>query len=312
MKISGGAVRGQLEVPLRNHHLVSPSASHLEYHPVKLARAVLPDGTIAACRIDDTQVIPLIVEGGGEGESILRAVSGGELVGPGIDPVPVADVRFLSPLSQPSKILAVGLNYKPHASEVQLDIPENPLLFSKYPSCLVGHGDAIRYRTADTTNVDYEAELAVVIGKVAHRVAVDDALDHVFGYTACNDVSARDVQFADVQWVRGKSFDTFCPLGPWVVTADEIPDPQDLEVSCVVNGETLQQASTSDMIFGVAEIISYFSQTMTLLPGDVIATGTPAGVGYTRTPPVFLRDGDSVSVTVERVGTLTNAVLVET
>ena len=210
----------------------------------------------------------------------------------------------------PSKVLAIGLNYADHARESGMTPPKNPLIFVKTNNSICGNGDAITWAAVDSAQVDYEAELAVVIGRQARRVSEADALDYVFGYTCCNDVSARDAQFGDQQWVRGKSFDTFCPLGPEIVTADEIPDPQNLRIACRVNGETLQDSNTSEMIFGVAELISYCSRFMTLEAGDIIATGTPFGVGFSRTPPIFLTDGDVCDVEIEKIGVLTNPCVV--
>jgi 2-keto-4-pentenoate hydratase/2-oxohepta-3-ene-1,7-dioic acid hydratase in catechol pathway len=175
---------------------------------------------------------------------------------------------------------------------------------------VIGPGEAIRWSAGQSTQVDYEAELAVVIAAETRDVAVDDALGHVLGYTCCNDVSARDAQFSDGQWSRSKSFDTFCPLGPWLVTADEIPDPQSLPITCRVNGTTLQESSTAEMIHGVAALISYLSRFSTLRAGDVIATGTPAGVGFARTPPIFLADDDVVEVEIGGIGVLRNPCIV--
>ncbi|MBA2608250.1 MAG: fumarylacetoacetate hydrolase family protein [Actinobacteria bacterium] len=216
----------------------------------------------------------------------------------------------LSEIAPPSKVLAIGLNYADHAAETGVTPPANPLIFVKTNNSICGDGDTITWASADSAQVDYEAELAVVIGRRARRVSEADALDYVFGYTCCNDVSARDAQFGDQQWVRGKSFDTFCPLGPWIVTADEIPDPQALSIACRVNGETLQNATTADMIFGVAQLIAYCSRFMTLEVGDIIATGTPPGVGFSRKPPIYLKDGDVCEVDIEKIGVLTNTVVV--
>lgn len=218
----------------------------------------------------------------------------------------VASPRLLAPLLRPSKIVAVGRNYREHAAEEGVDVPAIPLLFAKFPSAIIGPGDEIRWPAQLTDSVDYEAELAVVIGKTARDVPVETALEHVFGYTCLNDVSARDLQFGDGQWVRAKSIDTFCPIGPVVVTSDEIPDPQALGIRCRVNGELLQEASTNQMYFTVAEIISYCSRSFTLEPGDLIATGTPSGVGVFRKPPLYLGDGDVVTVEIDGIGSLSN------
>jgi len=208
-------------------------------------------------------------------------------------------------IATPQKIVCVGLNYRDHAEEQGVALPERPLLFAKWPNTLIASGEPIRIPPI-SQNVDYEAELAVVIGRRARHVSVADALDHVLGYTCLNDVSARDIQFGDGQWVRGKSLDTFCPMGPVLVTADEIGDPQALAISCRVGSEIVQEANTAQMYFSVAEIISYCSAAFTLEPGDVIATGTPGGVGVFRKPPRFLGDGDRVVVEIEKIGRLEN------
>ena len=222
------------------------------------------------------------------------------------DGLPLAEAELLAPVPRPGKVVAIGRNYREHIEEEQADPPPAPLVFAKFPSAVIGEGAEIRWDPALTTQVDWEAELAVVIGRTARRVSVADALDHVLGYTCLNDVSAREIQFGDGQWVRGKSLDTFCPMGPVLVTADEIGDPQDLAISCTVGDERLQEARTSAMYFGIAEIISYCSRSFTLEPGDVIATGTPGGVGVFRDPPRFLADGDRVVVEIERIGRLEN------
>jgi 2-keto-4-pentenoate hydratase/2-oxohepta-3-ene-1,7-dioic acid hydratase in catechol pathway len=210
-------------------------------------------------------------------------------------------------ISRPGKIVCVGLNYLDHAQEGGMDLPKAPLLFAKWPNALIGDGEAI-VLPPEAHEVDYEAELGVVIGTTARRVSEADALDHVEGYICLNDVSARDLQFGDGQWTRGKSVDTFCPVGPRLVPREEIDDPQQLGIRCVLNGVAMQDSSTAQMIFSVAEIIAYVSRVITLEPGDLIATGTPAGVGVFRDPKVLLKDGDEVSVEIDGLGTLTNPV----
>jgi 5-carboxymethyl-2-hydroxymuconate isomerase len=219
---------------------------------------------------------------------------------------PRLDGRRLAPVSDPSKVVAIGLNYLDHATEATLELPKQPLVFAKFPSSIIGPDETIAWSRSLTDGVDYEAELAVVIGRPARNVALADALDHVFGYTCLNDVSARDLQFSDGQWVRAKSLDTFCPIGPWIVTADEIPDPQALAISCRIGDEVLQSGTTADMIFGVAELISRLSRSFTLATGDVIATGTPPGVGWFRDPRRLLATGDVVTVEIEGIGALAN------
>uniref|UniRef100_A0A7S0ZY25 Fumarylacetoacetase-like C-terminal domain-containing protein n=1 Tax=Noctiluca scintillans TaxID=2966 RepID=A0A7S0ZY25_NOCSC len=224
-------------------------------------------------------------------------------------------VSFSSVLAQsPPAIYCIGLNYKRHAAEAGMDIPKFPIFFMKPPTAVVAHGDAIRIpAVCHPEEVDWEVELAVVIGKAAKNVSAKTALDHVLGYTVANDVSARRWQGkkGGGQWCRAKVFDTFCPLGPRLVPASEIPDPNQLALSCTVNGEVMQQSNTSDMIFSVAHIIEFLSEGTTLLPGTVILTGTPEGVGFARKPPLFLKPGDSVTVSIEGIGELTNPVFAE-
>ena len=208
------------------------------------------------------------------------------------------------------KIVCVGLNYVDHATEVALDLPTRPLLFAKWPNALIGDGDEIVIPRG-ITRVDYEAELAVVIGRRTRSVAPADALDSIAAYTCLNDVSARDEQFSDGQWTRGKSFDTFCPIGPRRVPAGEIEEPNALRISCRVNGETVQDATTADMIFGISELIAYISNGITLEPGDIVATGTPPGVALGRPDGRYLADGDLVEVEIEGIGVLTNRVRAE-
>lgn len=287
---------------------------------------------LLSCRADTGQEILAIVEGerwvpattilaggprtiadllaaGPPGLADLRTAAGGARIG--ATGRPIAEADLLAPVPRPGKVVAIGRNYREHAVEEGVDPPQAPLIFAKWPSSVVGNGADIRWDTGLTGQVDYEAELAVVIGRPARRVAVADALEHVLGYTCLNDVSARDLQFSDGQWTRGKSLDTFCPMGPVLVTADELGDAGDLAIRCSVGGEVLQDARTSQMYFSVAEIVSYCSMAFTLEPGDVIATGTPAGVGAFRKPPRFLADGDRVTVEIEGIGVLENVCRVE-
>ncbi|MEV0155815.1 fumarylacetoacetate hydrolase family protein [Micromonospora sp. NPDC050686] len=225
-----------------------------------------------------------------------------------IDEDPLAAPELDVPVI-PSKVVAIGLNYLDHIRETGAERPQAPLVFTKFPSSLLADGGCIVADASLTERIDWEVELAVVIGRRARRILVDAALDHVFGYTVGNDVSARDVQFSDGQWVRGKSFDTFCPLGPVVVTADEIGDPQGLGLRTRVNGETVQDSSTREMLFGVAELISFCSHSFTLEPGDVLLTGTPWGCGEFATPRRSLQPGDVVETEIDGIGTLRNPVV---
>lgn len=246
---------------------------------------------------------PLVAEG--ELLGLLRsgtdvaalAVGSGAVSGPLAAPI------------MPGKVVAIGLNYMQHIKETGRAIPARPLVFAKFPSSVIGPEDAIAIDATVTERVDWEVELAVVVGRTMRRVARSEALDHVFGYTVANDVSARDVQFADEQWVRGKSLDTFCPLGPVIVTADELGDPQSLALRTRVNGEVVQESTTTEMIFSVAELLSFLSHSFTLDPGDVVLTGTPWGVGEFMDPPRHLAVGDVVEVEIDGIGTLRNPVI---
>ncbi len=219
---------------------------------------------------------------------------------------PLDGVELLAPVPRPGKVVAIGRNYREHAREEGIEPPAAPLVFAKWPSSVIGHRAEIRWDPGLSDQVDYEAELAVVIGRQARRVSEAAALDYVLGYTCLNDISARDLQFGDGQWIRGKSLDTFCPMGPALVTADELDDPQRLAIRCTIGDEVLQDDNTASMFFNVAQIISYCSRAFTLEPGDVVATGTPPGVGAFRSPPRFLRDGDVVGVEIEGIGRLEN------
>lgn len=224
--------------------------------------------------------------------------------------VPASDAYWFAPVPRPGKLICIGLNYKDHAAESKMAIPEKPVVFSKFSSAVIAPGEPV-VLPATSKQVDYEAELAVVIGRRAKNVSADRAYDYVLGYTAFNDVSARDFQFADGQWQRGKSCDTFAPMGQTIVTTDVVPDPQKLWIKLTLNGRTMQDSNTDQMIFGVARLIEFLSETITLEPGDVIATGTPSGVGFARNPPVFLKPGDEMEVNIEVVGGINNPVVEE-
>jgi 2-keto-4-pentenoate hydratase/2-oxohepta-3-ene-1,7-dioic acid hydratase in catechol pathway len=222
------------------------------------------------------------------------------------EPVEEAGLRFLAPIPTPGKIIAVGLNYMDHVREQNGTPPAQPLLFAKLSSAVLAPEGVIEWDPAVATRVDYEAELAVVIGRPTRLVSPENALSHVFGYTCANDVTARDLQKGDGQWTRAKGMDTFCPLGPWLVSSDDIPDPQALAIRCEVDGVLRQDSNTREMVFDVKTLISYISRAATLQPGDIILTGTPAGVGQYATPPALLRDGARVVVEIEKIGRLAN------
>jgi 2-keto-4-pentenoate hydratase/2-oxohepta-3-ene-1,7-dioic acid hydratase in catechol pathway len=222
----------------------------------------------------------------------------------------LAVVHSILPPVSPCNILALGLNYRKHADETNVSYPEIPIVFIKATTSVIGHMLPILLPSAGPENVDYEAELAVIIGKKVKNIPPSEAMDCILGFTCANDVSARDWQIEKQkrQWARGKSFDTFCPLGPYLVTRDEIPDPQNLRIRTILNGSTVQDSNTSDMIFDIPAIVSDLSRSMTLLPGTVILTGTPGGVGFTRQPPLYLQDGDIVTIDIEKIGQLTNPI----
>lgn len=274
---------------------------------IKTDRGVLPvpdrEGTNAC------HTVKQLIEKGEVGLNELNRLLD-ESAGKGAEFLNESELDLGPCVPKPGKIICVGLNYRKHAEESNMDIPKYPILFNKYNNSLAGHGDRIPL-PADSDQVDYEAELAIVIGRTAKNVSKENALDYVFGYCAANDLSARDLQFRSQQWLLGKSLDGFCPLGPYLVTADEVGNPNDLNISCTVNGEIRQQSNTSDMIFHCDDIVSYISRYMTLAPGDVILTGTPEGVvlGCPEAERVWLKDGDEVTVEIEGLGRLRNVMV---
>jgi 2-keto-4-pentenoate hydratase/2-oxohepta-3-ene-1,7-dioic acid hydratase in catechol pathway len=219
--------------------------------------------------------------------------------------LPVSEVTIKAPLSIPGKVVCVGNNYMDHCREQNVEPPKSPMIFSKWSSCIVGPNETV-ILPKSSKQVDYEAELAVVIGKEGKHIYNEDVYDHIFGYMIINDISARDIQFADGQWVRGKSFDTFAPCGPYLVTADEIENPQNLDIKLTLNQEVVQNSNTKEMIFDIKELISYLSKGFAFMPGDIIATGTPHGVGVFREPQLFLQHGDRMTIEIEGLGSLTN------
>jgi 2-keto-4-pentenoate hydratase/2-oxohepta-3-ene-1,7-dioic acid hydratase in catechol pathway len=223
---------------------------------------------------------------------------------------PLNSVTLLAPIPRPPKLICVGLNYRDHALESKMEIPKVPTIFSKFPSAVIGPGEPI-ILPKNSTQPDYEAEFAFVIGGGGRHIPVERWQEHVFGYTIINDVSARDFQMATTQWLMGKTFDTFAPMGPHIVSADEIRDPHALDISLSINGEVLQHSNTRELIFKIPELVAFLSSVITLEPGDVVSTGTPAGVGVARKPPRFLRAGDDVVVRVESIGELRNPVMAE-
>lgn len=278
------------------------------------------DGTTRPAVLAGDDVIDLAAAGlpGGEHGDLRAIVGGGDAM---LDLVrgamlssyatryPLKGCEIVAPIFAPSKIVAVGLNYIDHCKEANLPVPSEPVLFGKFPNSICGPFDDLSWPESVSKEVDYEVELGVVIGKRGRNIPEGEALDYVCGYTVVNDVSARDQQFANAkQWDRGKSFDTFCPYGPYIVTRDEIPDPQVLQVRTILNGQEMQISNTRNMVFGVAKLIAYISEGTTLMPGDLIPTGTPFGVGFSRKPPVYLKDGDECVCEVDKIGSIRNRV----
>lgn len=261
-------------------------------------------------RLVDDVVVVLGTESSYPGADALR-----ELIAAGVDlagdgpRIPLNELQLKAPVGQPEKTLCVGLNYAEHAEEVGEEAATAPLFFNKTPNAIIGDGEPIILPADVTDQLDYEAELVAVIGREVSDIPEESALEAVLGYTVGNDVSARDVQFGDGQWLRGKSMDTFGPIGPWIVTPDESGDPQNLPITCKVNGAVLQDSNTRYMIHSVAALVSYASRFFTLVPGDLIFTGTPSGVGFARNPPVWLKDGDTIEVDIEGIGLLSNRVV---
>ena len=285
---------------------------------MKIARYMVQGGQgLGLVNAEGTSVQPLALPAGNE-DAMLRVIEtllAGGNPQPAGAPIAAQDLRFLPPIAQPRKnVLCIGKNYAAHAAEFTKSgnapkdvIPEYPIVFTKAPTCLNGATDDVVVPWQITQEVDYEAELGVVIGRGGRNIRREDAWEHVFGYTVINDVTARDLQIRHKQWLLGKSIDTFCPCGPWIVTRDEV-DATQLQVRCWVNDELRQDANTRDLIFDIPAIIETISASMTLQPGDLIATGTPAGVGVGFTPPKFLKAGDVVRVEIEGVGVLRNAI----
>ncbi|TDQ03244.1 MULTISPECIES: fumarylacetoacetate hydrolase family protein [unclassified Leifsonia] len=268
--------------------------------------AVIGDGALF---LDEVMARPPrdlqeLIERGEDGLAEVRAVAA-EAEAAGRDLPPVHELRHASAVLRPPHVIAIGANYAAHASELKLRSEKAATVFNLWPNSLAGHGGTTTWPADLSTQVDYEAELGVVIGRPARNVSVQDALDYVWGYTVVNDITARDLQFSEAQWSRCKSFDGFTPTGPVVVTADEIPDPQDLWLTTNVDGAILQDASTADMVRSVPELIEFLSRSATIPPGTLISTGSPGGAGYSRTPPVFLRDRSTVTVSIGGIGYLT-------
>jgi len=241
------------------------------------------------------------------GDDVMCAARAALARGDGV--IPASEIRVLAPITDPEKVVCIGLNYLDHAKECGMPIPEEPVVFSKYPTTIVGPGEEV-VKPPETQKMDYEVEFVAVVGKGGRRIPESEALDHIAGYTVGNDVSARDYQLEKPQgqWMMGKTFDTFAPIGPEIVTSDEVGDPHNLDIRCTLNGETVQESSTNQLIFGVDKLVAYLSHVFTLTPGDLIFTGTPGGVGMGRSPQLWLKPGDRVACEVDGVGRLENPV----
>jgi 2-keto-4-pentenoate hydratase/2-oxohepta-3-ene-1,7-dioic acid hydratase in catechol pathway len=246
----------------------------------------------------------------GLGADMISVISAGKIPSPAGPSYDLKAVTLMAPVPRPPKLICVGLNYRDHAAETKAQIPTVPTIFSKFSNVVIGPGEAIVLPKA-STRPDYEAEFAFVIGPGGRHIPASRAMEHVFGYTIVNDVTARDFQSATSQWLMGKTFDTFAPMGPWLVTADEIPDPHNLDISLEIGGERLQNSNTRELIFKIPQLIEYVSTAVTLEPGDVVSTGTPSGVGFVRKPPRYLRPGDEVVVKIAGIGELRNPVVAE-
>jgi 2-keto-4-pentenoate hydratase/2-oxohepta-3-ene-1,7-dioic acid hydratase in catechol pathway len=275
---------------------------------MKLVSFSAADGKIRpGALLDNEEIVDLSFAGHADTLAVIAT---------GLNKVPSAPtfalkaVRLHPPLANPPRVFAIGLNYRDHAKESGMELPTTPVVFFKLSTAIIGPGDAI-VLPKNSTQPDYEAEFAFVIGKGGYRIPASAWREHVYGYTNVNDVSARDVQFASTQWSMSKCFPTFCPLGPTIVTADEIADPHALAIGLSIDGEVLQNSNTRELVFKIPELIEYLSSITPLLPGDIISTGTPPGVGLGRTPKRWLKPGETVTVSVEGLGSLTNPVVAE-
>ena len=279
---------------------------------MKLVSFSLADGKIRpGFLLEDTNlVVDLSAAGYGDTLAVIAAGITAPEGGNTYPSYPLAEVRLHAPLLNPPRVFAIGLNYRDHAIESGMAIPATPVVFFKLPTAIIGPNEPI-VLPVNSSQPDYEAEFAFVIGHGGYRLSADEWRKHVYGYTIVNDVSARDVQFSSTQWSLSKCFPTFCPLGPAIVTADEIADPHALKIGLSIDGEQLQNSNTRELVFKIPELIEYLSSITPLLPGDIVSTGTPPGVGLGRTPKRWLRPGETVTVTVEGLGALTNPVVAE-
>ncbi|MGO2519600.1 MAG: fumarylacetoacetate hydrolase family protein [Microbacterium sp.] len=282
---------------MRFAHLSRSDSTEVRLAVIEGAEAILVSDLLAS----DPSTLQELIAGGDEALAALRTA-----LADGIAPRhPLNDFDFASAVVNPPVILAIGLNYAAHSSELGLKTDTAPTVFTLWPNSLTAHETTTSWPRSLSESVDYEAELGVLIGRAAKNVTAEEALDHVWGYTVVNDITARDIQFSEAQWSRCKSFDGFTPTGPFAVTADEIPDPQDLHIWTVIDGHTVQDASTGQMVRPVSTLIAHLSQSLTLQPGTLISTGSPGGAGYSRDPQIFLRDRSTVTVGIDGIGELT-------
>ncbi len=277
-----------------------------EHHGHRHAGVVSKDTVISLKTCGFSELLS-VLQGGAEARGKIEAFVAGKPAGATFA---LASVKLCAPIPNPPKILCMGLNYRDHAMEAKLEIPKVPVIFPKYNNTIIGPGENI-VLPKNSRKPDYEAELGFVIGKGGRHIEAGKWRDHVFGYLNCNDVSARDFQTAVSQWTMGKNFDTFAPMGPWIVTADEVADPHNLDISLTLNGERMQNSNTRELIFKIPETIEFLSSVMTLEPGDIVLTGTPAGVGFGHRPPRWLTPGAEVVVSVEGLGELRNTCVSE-
>ncbi|WP_341975132.1 fumarylacetoacetate hydrolase family protein [Microbacterium sp. LTA6] len=282
---------------MRFAHLRRADSSHIALAVVEDADAILVSDLIP----DAPATLQELIEGGADALDAIRSALGSSTA----PRHPLGDFGYASAVLAPPAVLAVGLNYAAHSSELGLKTDSAPTVFTLWPNSLTGHEQTTSWPRSLSESVDYEAELGVLIGTPAKDVSADRALSYVWGYTVVNDITARDIQFSEAQWSRCKSFDGFTPTGPFVVTADEVADPQDLHIWTIVDGHTVQDASTGQMVRSVATLIAHLSQSLTLLPGTLISTGSPGGAGYSRDPQIFLRDRSTVTVGIDGIGELT-------
>jgi len=258
--------------------------------------------------VEGDQILP--VEGFQDSLAAIAAGAAAIASAPKGAPIALSSAKLLAPIPRPPKVICIGLNYRDHAIESNMPIPTIPVVFSKFSNTVISPGDQV-VLPKNSEKPDFEAELAFVIGKPGRHISKENALDHVFGYTIINDVSARDFQLQTSQWLVGKTFPTFCPMGPWIVTSDEIGDPHNLRIGLRIDGETVQDSNTKELIFKIPELVAHLSSIIDFEPGDVISTGTPPGVGMGRTPPRWLKAGENMTVFIENIGELTNPVVAE-